>query len=58
MDEAKATLEYVLGNVKAKVYELPSKIRTRFPKLEDDEIVEISMMIDDIFKGLASGEVF
>lgn len=58
IDEAKSTMEYVLGNVKGKVYELQSKLQTRFTKLEDDDIHEIGDMIDDIFKDLSSGESF
>jgi len=58
VDEAKATLEYVLGNVKAKFYELPPKLKTRYPALTDKNITEILDMVDDIFRDLSNGSVF
>ena len=52
IDDSKAVLEYTLGSVKAKIYELPPKLKTRFQHLKDEDITEISSMIDDIFTDL------
>ncbi len=58
VDDAKATLEYILGSVKGKFYELPPKLKTRYPQLKDGDITDILAMVDDIFRDLSSGNVF
>lgn len=58
VNDAKSTLEYILGSVKAKFYELPPKLKTRYPQLKDKDITEIIEMVDDIFKDISHGKVF
>lgn len=54
VEDANATIEYILSNVKSKFYELPAKLKTRFPHIKDTEITEIHGMIDDIFRDLST----
>ncbi|MDY0138245.1 MAG: hypothetical protein RBR50_00975 [Candidatus Izemoplasmatales bacterium] len=54
VEDANATIEYILSNVKSKFYELPAKLKTRFPHIKDTEITEIHSIIDDIFRDLST----